>query len=320
MSRRTRRLALGVILLAIIAIVLVVILVIWLLQPAPPTPHGPPPSSTPTRPTAQPADCPDVLVLSVPGTWESSATDDPYNPHANKHALLLRVTSHLQQDFPSSRAQVHTVPYKAQFQNPTNLNDHEATYNDSRKQGYARAYGKLQNTYNHCPLTRYVLMGFSQGAVIVGDLAAGIGAGDGPIPAQDQDLVIGVGLIADGRRQSGEQHDVGPSPKGKGAEVVLGPFGSIVPGITMTGARPGGFGTLEDRVYSICAKGDLICDSPQFTNPLGAIGEFANAAQNPIHAMYATPKYWDDNGATATMWMLGWSKQLVTNSPHPKHL
>ena len=324
MSKKSkgRRLLWGVLFLAIIAIILVIVLVIWLLQPAP-TPPGPPKPPTTQkshRPNAQPADCPDVLVLSVPGTWESKANDDPYNPTANPRSLMLRITSQLQREFPGSRAEVHTVPYKAQFQNPTNLADRQATYNDSRAQGYARAYGKLQKTHDHCPLTRYVLMGFSQGAVIIGDLASRIGNGDGPIPSEDEDLVIGVGLIADGRRQSGEQHDVGPSPKGSGAEVVLGPFGSLVPGITMTGPRRGGFGTLRDRTYSICADNDLICDSPQVTNPVGAIGEFANAANNPVHAMYATTRYWDDDGHSATQWMYGWSSGLVSDAPRPKHL
>lgn len=123
--------------------------------------------------------------------------------------------------------------------------------------------------------------------------------------------MIGVGLIADGRRQSGEQQDVGPSPDGIGAEVSLGGVGSLVPGTTMTGARDGGFGALTDRTYSICAKGDLICDSPTVTSPLKAIGQFANAVNNPVHAMYATSRYWDLDGATATQWMLGWASKLI---------
>ena len=65
---------------------------------------------------------------------------------------------------------------------------------------------------NRCPLTSYVLVGFSQGAVIAGDIASDIGNGRGPV---DEDLVLGVTLIADGRRQDGVGQDVGPNPPGR---------------------------------------------------------------------------------------------------------
>ena len=101
-----------------------------------------------------------------------------------------------------------------------------------------------------CPLTSYVLVGFSQGAVIAGDLASDIGNGRGPV---DQDLVLGVTLIADGRRQTGVGQDVGPNPPGQGAEITLHemPMLSAL-GLAMTGRRPGGFGALNDRTNQIC--------------------------------------------------------------------
>ncbi|EGD54092.1 cutinase family protein [Gordonia neofelifaecis] len=322
--RRIGRLLLIVLVLALIAALLIGFLIYQSLKPPPPPPGpgtGPATTTQPeNRPQAQPADCPDVLTLVIPGTWESSAKDDPYNPTANPKSLMLKVSSQLENEFPTARTEVYTVPYKAQFRNPTNLADRQATYNDSRAQGTRRANAKLQKTHEHCPLTRYVLMGFSQGAVIAGDIAGDIGNGRGPIPAADQDLVLGVGLIADGRRQPGGQHDVPPSPPGVGAEVALGGFGSLVPGIEMSGARSGGFGDLTDRTYSICAPGDLICDSPTVTNPLNAISQLANAANNPVHAMYATTRYWkSDSGQSATQWMYAWSSKLIEGAPHPSH-
>ncbi|ALG83376.1 cutinase family protein [Gordonia phthalatica] len=322
--RRLRRLLLVVLALAVVAVILIGFLLYQLFKPAPVPPHpgpGPTTSAPPGHADAQPADCPDVLTLVIPGTWESKANDDPLNPTANPKSLMLRVSSQLQQKYPESRTEVYTVPYKAQFRNPTNLADRQADYNDSRRQGTTRAKNKIAKTYKHCPLTHYVLMGFSQGAVIAGDIASDIGNDRGPIPAADQDLILGVGLIADGRRQPGGQQDVAPSPKGVGTEVALGGFGSLVPGITMTGGRSGGFGDLTDRVYSICAPGDLICDAPTVTDPLQAISKLANAANNPVHAMYATKKYWKskDGGQTATQWMFAWSSRLISSAPKPKH-
>ncbi|MGW5521965.1 MULTISPECIES: cutinase family protein [Gordonia] len=311
----------AVALLAIIAIVLVVLWVQGLRGGAPQPPGTSTTPSTPsTRPEAQSADCPDVLTLVVPGTWESAADDDPDNPTANPRSLMLRVSSALKEQFPESRTEVYTVPYVAQFRNPTNLNDHQADYNDSRTQGYKRAAGKIISTHERCPLTRYVIMGFSQGAVISGDLASAIGNGRGGVlPAEDADLVLGVGLIADGRRQPGDQRDITPSPPGVGAEISLSGMGTLVPGITMTGPRTGGFGSVRDKVVSICAPGDLICDAPTVTNPLGAVNQLLGALNNPVHALYATPRYWSHDGATATQWMLGWSQNLIDAAPRPAH-
>ncbi|WP_223205483.1 cutinase family protein [Gordonia jinghuaiqii] len=308
--------------LAVIAIVLIVVLVLVWLAPGP-SPIGPGgPSSTPPskeRPEAQPADCPDVLTVVIPGTWESSADDDPYSPSSNPNSLMLRVSRALSNDFDSSRTEIYTVPYVAQFRNPTNLGDRQEDYNVSRTQGYKRAAGKIIATNKRCPLTGYVIMGFSQGAVIAGDLASNIGNGRGVLDEGDQDLVLGVGLIADGRRQSGEQNDIAPSPDGVGAEIALGGMGNLVPGISMTGPRNGGFGELRDRVQSICAPGDLICDSPTITNPLVGVSKLANAASNPIHAMYATTRYWENDGQSATQWMYDWAKGVIEGAPEPKH-
>ncbi len=323
-SRRTRRLGLVALILgalALLAIILIVVLVIVLLKPGPPRlPGGQPgPSTTQQRPDAQSADCPDVLTLVIPGTWESAADDDPLNPTSNPRSLMLRVSSALQNEFPESRTEVYTVPYVAQFRNPTILTDRQTDYNVSRTQGYKRAAGKIIETNKKCPLTRYVILGFSQGAVIAGDLASNIGNGRGVLDKSDQDLVLGVGLIADGRRQPGEQNDIGPNPAGVGAEIALSGIGGLVPGITMTGPRTGGFGELKDRVQSICAPSDLICDSPTIANPLQAVSSLAGAINNPVHGMYATKRYWQLDGSSATQWMYGWSSQVIDGAPRPAH-
>ncbi|EUA41877.1 hypothetical protein I549_0161 [Mycobacterium avium subsp. avium 2285 (R)] len=64
----------------------------------------------------------------------------------------------------------------------------------------------------------------------------------------DDDLVLGVTLIADGRRQQGVGNDIGPNPPGQGAEVTLHevPILSGL-GLTMTGARPAGSATSTPR-------------------------------------------------------------------------
>lgn len=307
---------LALLVLAIIVIVLLWYLLAGRLKEPGPTPPGPPP------PTSQSAECPDVMLLSIPGTWESSSTDDPYNPQANPISLMLSVSGPLRAQFPENRLEVYTVPYVAQFSNPIAFPpDGQASYNNSRTEGTARATDVLAQRHKECPLTNFVIAGFSQGAVIAGDVAAQIGAGNGPIPEAN---VLGVTVIADGRRTAtgpGLPTEIGdPPPTGEGAEVAL--RGVNVPGISMTGARPGGFGTLAPKVNSICAPGDMICDAPrEALNPVNALGSLAaliRSAGNPVHALYSSNTV-DANGTTATQWTVNWAAELIENAPHPPH-
>ncbi|MFI1914781.1 cutinase family protein [Nocardia sp. NPDC020380] len=319
-SRRRSKPAGCLLLIAAIVIVVIVALLLWYLLAGRLRLPGPKPP-TPTRPTSQPASCPDVLFLSIPGTWESNSNDDPHNPTANPNSLMLNISNPIREKFPNERLEVYTVPYVAQFSNPVAIPpDGQSSYNNSRSEGTSRAIGELADTYRKCPLTSYVVVGFSQGAVIAGDVAAQIGAGKGPVP---QDLVLGVMTIADGRRDENSANpptEIGVSPPGVGAEVAL--KGLNVPGITMTGPRDGGFGALANRSFTICAPGDLICDAPrQALSPLnimGSLNTLVRAAGNPVHSLYNGDKV-ESDGTTATEWTVNWAAGLIQNAPHPAH-
>lgn len=313
----------GVVCLVIVAVV------VFLRRPeSPPSAVPPgilPPASTTThphkpRPAAQDASCPDVQLVAIPGTWESSPTDDPLSPTQFPNALLRKVTGPISEQFPASRVQTYTVPYTAQFHNPLS-GDTQMSYNSSRAEGTRAAVQALTDMNTKCPLTSYVLMGFSQGAVIAGDIASDIGNGRGPV---DDDLVLGVMLIADGRRQPGVGNDIGPNPPGQGAEVTLQEVPMLSGlGLTMTGARPGGFGALNDKTDEICAPGDLICAAPEeafsVANLPTTLNTLAGGAGQPVHALYATTQCWSLDGEPATVWTLDWAHGLIANAPHPKH-
>ncbi len=264
----------------------------------------------------QPADCPDVQMLAVPGTWESSPTDDPYAPSFMPNALLKSITDPLGQEYPAERLEVFTVPYVAQFRNPQRPD--EITYDQSRAEGTDRARAELVAMHARCPYTSYILLGFSQGAVIAGDLTSEIGTGNGPVPA---DLVRGSVLIADGRRLPGEGQSPGLSPgTGQGMEISLQPvtgFTQLIAGATMTGPRPGGFGDLADRTAQICDSRDLICNAP--LNVVDGAARFQEfVANNAIHAMYATnPDV--IMGTTVPEWTIGHTRELVDAAPEIAH-
>ena len=330
-SRRKRHRILALIAAGAMALVVaLVVAVVWIMvrQPdktdtaIPPTavpPTAVPPTSKP-RPEFQDASCPDVQLMSIPGTWESSPQLDPFNPVQFPIALLLNVTNPIRGQFGTERLEIFTVPYTAQFHNPLSA-DGQMNYNDSRAEGTRAAVKAMTDMNNRCPLTSYVLVGFSQGAVIAGDMASDIGNGRGPV---DADLVLGVMLIADGRRQTGVGMEIGPNPPGQGAEITLNevPMLSSM-GLTMTGPRPGGFGILNDRTNEICATGDLICSAPEEAFSIGNLPKtmevLAGGAGQPVHAMYATPQFWNLDGQPATQWTLDWAQRVIDNAPHPKH-
>jgi hypothetical protein len=312
---------------AVVVALILLIIVVVLRRPGPPPTAVPPTAVPPTsvpgqkpRPAFQDASCPDVQMVVIPGTWESSPTDDPLNPGQFPIALLLNVTRPIQQQFGADRVQVYTVPYTAQFHNPLSA-DKQMSYNDSRKEGTAAAARAMTEMNNRCPLTSYVLVGFSQGAVIAGDLASDIGNGRGPV---DEDLVLGATLIADGRRQPGVGQSVGPDAPGQGAEITLQEVPTLSTlGLTMSGPRPGGFGALNNRTNQICAPGDLICSAPEsafnITNLPRTLEVLTAGAGQPIHAMYATPQFWNFDGQPATLWTLNWAREVIENAPHPPH-
>lgn len=289
----------------IILIALTLLLVRYLVE----RPKIEPPAPQPPDVT-QPEWCPSVEVIAAPGTWESSATDDPINPMANPTSFMLTVTQPLQERFSPDDVKVWTVPYTAQFRNINAM--HEMSYDASRNEGSARVEEEMRKTHGECPLTDFVLIGFSQGAVFLGDITSVIGTGavTNIVPAE---RIRGVALVADGRREANVGQHIGNPVGGVGAEVALHPVNAlvqpIVPDATMRGARPGGFGSINDRTVEICAPDDHICDAP-----LNVLNAFERAqgliAANGIHAQYAT----NPNvipGTTTSAWLVDWATELI---------
>ena len=259
------------------------------------------------------------MVVSIPGTWESSSQQDPLNPSQFPNALLLNVTRPLAEQFGNGRLQTYTVPYIAQFHRPLS-GDNDVDYDVSRRNGTDATRTAVADMSRKCPLTSYLIVGFSQGAVIGGDITGDIGNGRGPVAA---DRVLGVALISDGRREPGVGRDVGPNPEGEGAEITLHGVPFIPSGMTMTGQRDGGFGALTDRTFEICGEGDLICAAPtEAFNPLnlpGTLKILMGGAGEPVHAMYNTTQYWSLDGRPATVWTRDWAANVMENAPRPEH-
>src|SRR4029078_6676756 len=115
--------------------------------PVPPTPGQKP------RPEFQDASCPDVMMISIPGAWESSPQLDPVNPTQFPIALLLSVSKQIRSQFGNDVLEIFTVPYTAQFHNPLSA-DQQMSYNDSRAEGTRAAVKATTRQTTRYPWTR----------------------------------------------------------------------------------------------------------------------------------------------------------------------
>lgn len=303
------------ILIAFLLVLILLVLLICLVRIS----KNPPQFSLPGKPTPtntnipRPPGCPIVQYIAIPGTWESTVDDDPHHPSFRKNAMLLNVTQVLSSKFNAQDVDIYTQPYVAQISNPVSFPpDRQASYNFSRHQGQSRVLTEMHALNERCPNVKFILAGFSQGAVIAGDIANLIGHAGESIRSEQ---VLGVFLLADGRRRREQVTNIGDSPAGVGIEVKFAGF--PLPGINLLGSRDGGMGDLQERTFSICAPGDMICDCSLSTSDIphsltAIIGVLTGG--NHIHSAYNTTKYWSYNGKSAVEWIAEKSDELISTS------
>lgn len=177
---------------------------------------------------ADPADCPALYVVAIPGTWETSSGAAP------KPGMLTAVTDRTA----GADIRADYVSYPA-----TAFPWEGGVYGESRAIATANAGGMIKAMADRCGATKFGIIGYSQGADAAGDLAASIGTGVGIVPA---DRVAAVGLISD--------------PKRSDTDALVGPD---VVGTGVGGPRVGGFGYVSPVVRTFCAVGDLYCSTPK---------------------------------------------------------
>ncbi|CAM4494979.1 cutinase family protein [Nocardia ninae] len=197
---------------------------------------------------AAPQDCPDLYVVAIPGTWETS------NAEPGK-GILAAAADNL-----PGNVLTDYVAYPA-----TAFPWEGDVYGRSKQEAVKGARGLLGAMAQRCDNTRFALLGYSQGADAAGDVAAEIGTGLGAVPPSRVEL---VGLVSDPRR----------SP----TDTLIGP---PVAGAGAGGPRLGGFGWLSPQTYTFCIPGDLYCATPDGDFAARFAGLFAQMS-NPNPAMF----------------------------------
>jgi hypothetical protein len=119
-------------------------------------------------------------------------------------------------------------------------------YDDSMKDGRQKLAARLSQRADACPDQKFALMGYSQGAQVVGDALAGNNRGTPEISSTLGAKVVAVALYGDPDFVAGEPFDRG-SPK---------------PGVSGVAARPkGALDTYADRIASYCNGDDIYCQT-----------------------------------------------------------
>ncbi|MFC9659431.1 cutinase family protein [Nocardia sp. NPDC127606] len=149
-----------------------------------------------------------------------------------------------------------------------------SAYKLSKDTGYSRAYDELKKRAAACSSAKFTLVGYSQGAHIMGDLAQSVFHGNGPV---DRTRIGAVILIAD------------PAYNGSSPRTTEAIFDKDKLTQDQDHWKIGGsLGqraafAKTDPVVSICVYGDPVCDGQDLS---GQDGKFKPATNQWMHALY----------------------------------
>lgn len=175
------------------------------------------------------------------------------------------------------------VPYVAQVGGPIAgiVRGNPLTLGQSRQEGVDALSNRMKAIHSQCASAKFALLGYSQGALIAGDVLSAVGNGKGPVPS---DTILAGGLLSDpARTQTTSNLDSDQATAQPvslpGAESFVGPN---VVGQGVVGARPDGFGDVADRVTSFCGPNDGICALSGKSKAIAAVVPLLNLRSQDI--------------------------------------
>jgi cutinase len=195
------------------------------------------------------AGCRDFTIIGVRGTNEPNGYGQ----------MTGQTVSTLLGKLGSSRAKAYAISYPATFLFPA--------YWDSEQAARVAILNQMTAASTNCAATRFILVGYSQGAHAVGDVVADRGRSAGS-------SIAAVGLMGDPMY----------NPSSNGANPI---GGYNTPANGVLGKRSAWPSSLNGKIQNSCLRGDSVCDS---TNPvpyLSALGIING--NDPHHAYAKTP-------------------------------
>ena len=238
--------------------------------------------------------CHPVHVIQAAGTgfshsWDPSARETLFDDASSP-------ADDLQRRFGARTVSTYTVKYPASLGRFSALGSagnglegtEAATYGESVRYGRDVATLEMETVARHCPGTRFILIGYSQGAHLIGDAAAEAAAGR--VRGVGADEIAAVLLFADPARApvrgpaepARTSRLYAPAPKGvRGAnfETVQTGGTALVPTrVGLAGTRSASFNGLDGKVLSLCNGADMACA----TDPDSVLRAVADVAARDV--------------------------------------
>lgn len=207
------------------------------------------PAAEATVPRA-PSSCADVLVLGARGSGQ------PQNGSASDGGTGLgpqvaSVADRLQGDLAGRTVAVQALRYPARQAELLVLDP--SSYFGGLERGVTNAKKALSRQAAKCPRQRFILTGYSQGAMVMHRVLQDLGRSSDASGRKALKRIDAAVLLADGDRSPGGRvTSMGTAGPGRGISY-LSPADSRV----RAGALPV---RLTSRVLSVCEEGDVICD------------------------------------------------------------
>jgi hypothetical protein len=196
------------------------------------------------------ADCTDVLVLGARGSGQPQAGSTS-DGGTGLGPQVASVASRVVTDLPGRTVGVRSLRYPARQAELLVLDP--ATYFNGLERGVATAKKALARQVVACPKQRFVIAGYSQGAMVMHRVLQDLSKASDSLSKRILRRVDGAVLLADGDRLSSDRMtSLGSAGAGRGVSYAS-PQDSNVRG-TRLPAR------LAPRVFSVCEQADVICD------------------------------------------------------------
>ncbi|NKR28853.1 cutinase family protein [Rhodococcus hoagii] len=170
------------------------------------------------------------------------------------------------------------IPYIAQVGGPIAgiVTGNPITLKESKANGMAALESRASQLAKACPLSKFVVLGYSQGAVVAGDFLSKVGNRQGAI---EPSRILAGALLSDPSRSPSTPDPEAETPVAKptklsaASETMIGPN---VNGQGVLGARDKGMGVLAERVTSFCAPNDTICSLSGKSKAVAAVVPLLN--------------------------------------------
>ena len=194
--------------------------------------------------------CSDVEIVTARGTWEPQ----------NASFLLPQVANRIRSGLAGTDVTVYDVVYPAQ-----------PTFDTSAPQGVRDLVDHVNAGAQQCPNQRFVLLGYSQGGLVVVDsLVAPAGRAyqqTGPeLSAAARQRIAAIGTFGSMRFTAGEPYNAGDPEPGRQ---------SLLP------RQRGALDAYADRIIEYCYRGDWVCQNTgSFLTHIGYI--FDGQAQQEV--------------------------------------